>query len=268
MSIADFDVLLFDLDGVVYIGSEQVPGATVAIESARAQGARCIFVTNNASRTPDEVAEHLCSLGVAAEADEVVTASMAGATLVCDFIDSGEVLSIGGPGVAAALRERGFQPVPTFSPSVRAVMQGYGPEVGWRDLAEATFAVRAGLPWIATNMDSSFPTVRGVAPGNGSLVNVVAQTTGRRPDAVAGKPEPALLREAIRRTGALRPLMIGDRLDTDIAAGSRLGVPTLLVATGISTLAEAYQAAGELRPTYAAEDLSCLLPNRHFLAVP
>ena len=267
MSVADFDVLLFDLDGVVYIGSDQVPGASAAIESARSQGARCIFVTNNASRTPAEVAEHLCSLGVPALEDEVITASMAGATLVLDFIDGGEVLAVGGPGVTAALHERGLIPVTTFSAAVRAVMQGYGPDVGWRDLAEATYAVRAGLPWIATNMDSSFPTVRGIAPGNGSLVNVVAQTVGRGPDAVAGKPEPALLREAIRRTGALHPLMIGDRLDTDIAAGSRLGMPTLLVTTGISTLSEARDAVGELRPTYVAEDLSCLLPDRHLLAV-
>ncbi len=268
MSIADFDVLFFDLDGVVYIGAEQVHGASAAIQSARQQGARCIFVTNNASRTPDEVASHLRALGVPAQREDVITASMAGATLVSEFIESGEVLAIGGEGVPAALRDRGFTPVSTFTESVRAVMQGYGPHVGWRDLAEATFAVRAGVPWIATNLDSSFPTIRGIAPGNGALVNVVAQTAGRRPDAVAGKPEPALLQEAIRRSGAVRPLMVGDRLDTDIAAGSRLGMPTLLVATGISSLAEAQAATGELRPTYMAEDLNCLLPDRHFLAVP
>lgn len=268
MSIGEFDVLFFDLDGVVYIGAEQVHGASAAIESARQQGARCIFVTNNASRTPAEVAGHLRTLGVPADTEDVITASMAGATLVATFIDSGEVLAVGGPGVATALLERGFTPVDTFSDSVRAVMQGYGPDVGWRDLAEATYAVRSGLPWIATNLDSTFPTIRGIAPGNGSLVNVVAQTVGRRPDAVAGKPEPGLLQEAIRRTGALRPLMIGDRLDTDIAAGSRLGIPTLLVETGISTIADAQEAVGELRPTYVAKDLSCLLPDRHFLAVP
>ncbi|MDO9485402.1 MAG: HAD-IIA family hydrolase [Actinomycetota bacterium] len=268
MSVGDFDVLFFDLDGVVYIGAEQVHGAAAAIESAREQGARCIFVTNNASRTPDEVARHLSALGVPADPDDVITASMAGATLVTAFIETGEVLAVGGEGVSAALLDRGFTPVTAFTDSVRAVMQGYGPNVGWHDLAEATFAVRAGLPWVATNMDSSFPTIRGIAPGNGSLVNVVAQTAGRGPDAIAGKPEPGLLQEAIRRTGALRPLMIGDRLDTDIAAGSRLGMPTLLVTTGISTLAEAMDATGELRPTYVAENLSCLLPDRHFLAVP
>lgn len=268
MSIGDFDVLFFDLDGVVYIGAEMVHGASVAIKSARQQGARCIFVTNNASRTPADVAAHLSAIGVPAQTEDVITASMAGATLVTEFIESGEVLAIGGEGVAAALLERGLTPVHTFTETVRAVMQGYGPNVGWRDLAEATYAVRSGLPWIATNLDSSFPTIRGIAPGNGALVDVVALTVGRRPDAVAGKPEPALLQEAIRRSGAVRPLMIGDRLDTDIAAGSRLGMPTLLVATGISTLAQGREATGELRPTYIAKDLSCLLPDRHLVAVP
>jgi len=268
MSVGDFDVLLFDLDGVVYVGQEPVPAAIEAIESARAQGARCIYVTNNASRTPAQVAEHLRELGVPATEQDVVSSSMAGATLVAERITGGEVLAVGGEGVRAALIERGFVPVSTFTDTVQAVMQGYGPDVGWRDLAEATFAVRAGLPWIATNLDSTFPTARGVAPGNGSLVQVVAQTAGRGPDAVAGKPEPALLQEALRRTGATRPLMIGDRLDTDIAAGARLGMPTLLVTTGISTATEAMHATGDLRPTYLAADLSCLLPDRHFLAVP
>ncbi|MDO8731329.1 MAG: HAD-IIA family hydrolase [Actinomycetota bacterium] len=268
MSVGDFDVLLFDLDGVVYVGEEAVPGAIEAIESARAQGARCIYVTNNASRTPAQVAAHLRHLGIPAQEADVISSSMAGATLVAEHITGGEVLAIGGEGVSAALIERGFTPVSTFSDSVQAVMQGYGPDVGWKDLAEATFAVRAGLPWIATNLDSTFPSARGIAPGNGALVQVVAQTAGRRPDAVAGKPEPALLREALRRTGAIRPLMIGDRLDTDMAAGARLGMPTLLVTTGISTATEAMSAIGELRPTYVSADLGCLLPDRHFLAVP
>ena len=262
MSIGDRDVLLFDLDGVVYVGPNVVPGAREGILSAHQQGARCIFVTNNASRTASQIAVHLRELGIAAEDQDVVTSSMAGATLVSSFVSEGDVLAVGGEGVAAALRERGFNPVREYSDSVVAVMQGYGSNVGWSDLAEATFAVRAGVPWIATNLDSTFPSARGIAPGNGALVHVVAQTAGRGPNAVAGKPEPALLQEAIARTGALRPLMIGDRLDTDIAAGSRLGIPTLLVGTGVASLDEGRSASGEERPTYVAADLTCLLPNK------
>ena len=134
----------------------------------------------------------------------------------------------------AALLAGGFQPVHSLEDDPCAVLQGIGMELAWRDLAEATFAVAAGLPWVATNMDSTFPTARGLAPGNGSMVAAVSHATGRVPNAVGGKPEPALLAEAIDRAGARRPLMIGDRLDTDIAAGSRLGIPTLLILTGVT----------------------------------
>ena len=254
-----FDALLFDLDGVVYIGPDAVPGAVDGIAAAQAQGVRCIYVTNNASRTAAEVAEHLRALGLALDDADVVTSSMAGASLVSDLVPSGKVLAVGGDGVWSALRERGFEPVDTYTPDVVAVMQGYGPNVGWRDLAEATFAVRAGVPWIATNLDFTFPTPKGVAPGNGSLIRLVADVAGRQPDAVAGKPEPALLNEAVRRTGATRPLMVGDRLDTDIAAGNRLGIPTLLVLTGVCDAATAFAAVGEEAPTFIADDLGCLV---------
>jgi len=267
MSVGNHDVLLFDLDGVVYIGPNVVPGAREAIASALEQGARCVYVTNNASRTAVEVAQHLRDLGIPATDEDVVTSSMAAASMIAELVQDGEVLAIGGEGVKAALRERGFIPVNKYSDSVVAVMQGFGQEVNWADLAEATFAVRAGLPWIVTNLDSTFPSARGIAPGNGALVQVVAQTAGRGPNGVAGKPEPALLIEAIRRTGAKRPLMIGDRLDTDIAAGSRLGIPTLLVATGVSTLDSGRNAVGDQRPTYMSSDLTCLLPNMSWIAV-
>ncbi|CAB4863472.1 MAG: HAD-IIA family hydrolase [Actinobacteria bacterium] len=261
-AIPDHDVLLFDLDGVVYVGPRAVDGAVEAIAAALARGLRCCFVTNNASRTPHEVAGHLRSLGIAADDDDVVTSSQAGASLVAEYAQGGAVLAVGGRGVSAALAERGFEPTSTFDARTVAVMQGYGPDVAWSDLAEATFAIRSGLPWIATNLDLTFPTPRGLAPGNGALVGAVAAAVGRRPDAVAGKPEPALLLEAVRRTNALRPLMIGDRLDTDIAAGSRLGMPTLLVMTGVCDAEGLSIAIGEEVPTYVAADLSCLLDGR------
>jgi glycerol 3-phosphatase-2 len=254
----EHDVLLFDLDGVVYVGPDAVPGAVGAIAAAVARGVRCCYVTNNASRTPEEVAQHLRELGVEAAAQDVVTSSQAGASLIAERVDGGKVLAVGGRGVVEALRERGFEPVSSFDNTTVAVMQGYGPNVAWRDLAEATFAIRAGLPWIATNLDMTFPTPRGLAPGNGALVGAVAAAVGRRPDAVAGKPEPALLLEAIRRTGALRPLMIGDRLDTDIAAGGRLGIGTLLVLTGVCDETALAAAQGDEIPTFVADDLGCI----------
>lgn len=254
-----FDALLFDLDGVVYVGPDPVPGAVEAIERVQKLGVQCVYVTNNASRTPEQVAEHLSELGIPAEGFQVITSSQAGASLMVERVPFGaEVLAIGGDGVRIALEERGFTVTSRITSATAGIMQGYGPLTDWADLAEAAVGVRQGLPWVATNLDLTFPTSRGPAPGNGSLVMAVANAAGRGPDLVAGKPEPALLEEAIRRTGAQRPLMIGDRLDTDIAAGNRLGMPTLLVLTGICDLESGLAAQGEERATWIADDLRVL----------
>jgi HAD superfamily hydrolase (TIGR01457 family) len=259
MQELDFDVVLLDLDGVVYIGPHPVASAVEAIALLRAEGRRCCFVTNNASRTPKQIADHLCDLGIPTSPGDVVTSSMAAAAYLSRTLPlDAPVLVIGGPGLHEAVRSVDLRPVLTLDEEPLAVVQGYGPDVCWHDLAEAAYAVQSGLPWIATNLDRTFPTARGIAPGNGSLVAAVAAAVGRGPDTVIGKPEPGLLEEAVLRTGACRPIMVGDRLDTDVAAGSRAGIPTLLVLTGICTAADAASAQGEQRPTYVAEDLTCL----------
>ena len=255
-----FDALLFDLDGVVYVGPHAVPFAAAVIAEARERGIACAYVTNNAARPAAAVAKHLIELGIQATTSDVVTSPQAATSVLARFVPPGaRVLVVGGAGITEALQERGYVPVHHLDDDPVAVMQGYSPDLTWRDLAEATFAVRTGVPWIATNPDLTFPTPRGVAPGNGAFVNVVAQTVGRRPDAVAGKPEPPLLLEAVARTGATRALMIGDRLDTDIAAGSRVGMPSLLVFTGVTTFAELLMAIPEERPDYLGHDLRTLL---------
>lgn len=254
------DVVFFDLDGVVYVGPSAVPYAGEVIAELNARGIRSCFVTNNASRTPAEVARHLAELGVPATEADVVTGSQAGAAIMDQFLTPGSrVLAIGGPGVAAALAERGYIPVYSSDDQPDAVMQGYGPKVGWADLAEATYALRREIPWIATNLDATFPTPRGFAPGNGSLVLAVTHATGRYPDAVAGKPERALFDEALARTGAKNGLMVGDRLDTDIEGGNRAGLQTLLVLTGVCSPTEAASATGDEVPTYVGADLRSLL---------
>jgi glycerol 3-phosphatase-2 len=257
-----FDALLFDLDGVVYVGPAPVPHAADSIAAARDAGLACGYVTNNASRSAAAVTEHLIALGIDATVDDVITSPQAAVSLLPDYVPAGSrVLVIGGTGIDEALVDGGYVPVRALADGPAAVMQGFSPDVSWRDLAEATFAVRTGLPWIATNPDLTFPAPGGIAPGNGALVRLVAETVGRGPDAVAGKPEPPLLREAIRRTQAQRPLMVGDRLDTDIAAGSRIGIPSLLVFTGVTTLAELLAAIPEERPEYLGADLRVLLAD-------
>jgi HAD superfamily hydrolase (TIGR01450 family) len=258
------DVALLDLDGVLYIGPDAVPGAAEAVRAAAAAGMRPAYVTNNASRTPDTVAAHLRQLGIPAEPGDVVTSAQAAATLVADRVPPGSaVLVVGGEGLLVALRERGLVPVRDAGADVAAVVQGYDPDVGWRQLAEGAYCVATGVPWVASNMDATIPTPRGTAPGNGALVEVVARTVGRPPDAVAGKPETPLHRESVERTGAQNPLVVGDRLDTDIEGANRAGVPSLLVLTGVSTPADLLRAGPELRPTYLAADLATGLLQPH-----
>lgn len=255
-----FDAVLLDLDGVVYVGPHAVPHAPEAIDVVRASGVRCSFITNNAARMPEAVAQHLRDLGITCAVEDVVTSPQAAVTVLADFVPPGSrVLVIGGSGIADELAGRGYVPVFSLDDGPVAVMQGFSPDLGWRDLAEATFAVRSGLPWIATNPDLTFPTPRGAAPGNGAMVGLVAGAAGRGPDAVAGKPEPPLLHEAIARCGAQRPLMVGDRLDTDIAAGWRIGIPSLLVLTGVSEPKAILRAPASERPTYVGADLRVLL---------
>lgn len=259
-----FDALLFDLDGVVYIGPEPVAHASESIALAREAGLACGYVTNNAARGADAVAAHLQDLGVAATSEDVITSPQAAVSLLAQYVpDGARILVIGGAGIEEALQARGYVPVRALADGPAAVVQGFSPDLSWRHLAEATFAVRSGIPWIATNPDLTFPAPGGIAPGNGAMVRLVAETAGRAPDAVAGKPEPPLLHEAIARTGARRPLMVGDRLDTDIAAAARVDIPSLLVFTGVTTLRELLGAIPEERPDFLGADLRVLRQPYH-----
>ncbi|NHC47082.1 HAD-IIA family hydrolase [Motilibacter sp. K478] len=254
-----YDVALLDLDGVVYVGEHAVPRAPEALASASARGMRLAYVTNNASRTPLAVGDHLRSLGVDAKDDEVVTSAQAAARLIAEQVPPGSaVLVVGGEGLVVALAELGLRAVFSVDEDPVAVVQGFSPDVGWRQLAEGAFALSRGLPWVASNLDLTIPTPRGRAPGNGTLVGVLAQATGRRP-VVAGKPELPLHAEAVRRSGASCPLVVGDRLDTDIEGAVRAGTDSLLVLTGVTTPAELLRAGAHERPTYVGADLDSLL---------
>jgi glycerol 3-phosphatase-2 len=253
------DVALLDLDGVVYLGGSAVAGAPDALTQARHRGMRLAFVTNNASRTPSAIAAQLNRLGVPADSAEVVTSAQAAARLLAERLPAGApVLVVGGMGLRIAVRERGLRPVSTALDRPAAVVQGYGPGIDYSLLAEGELAVRAGAWFVASNADLTLPTARGLQPGNGSLVQVIATATGEHP-VVAGKPEPPLHAEAVERTGAKRPLVVGDRLDTDIEGAVRVGADSLLVFTGVSQPADAVLAPAHRRPSYLAHDLSGLL---------
>jgi glycerol-1-phosphatase len=254
-----YDVALLDLDGVVYSGRQAVGWAVQALDRARAAGMRLAFVTNNASRSPSAIAAQLSGLGVPARAADVVTSAQAAARLVADRVPpSSRVLVAGAMGLRLALRERGLRPVSTAAERPVAVVQGYAPDMSYGLLAEAGVAVRDGALYVATNADSTLPTPRGPQPGNGSLLQVIITATGTRP-LVAGKPEPPLLAEAVARTGARRPLVIGDRLETDIEGAVRVGADSMLVLTGVTTPHDVVLAPVGRRPAYIAADLRGLL---------
>ena len=257
-----------DLDGVVRRGSAAVPHA---VEQLTALAVPVVYATNNASLTPQDVADQLAGLGLPAGPQHVVTSSQAGAAHVAArFPARAAVLAVGGPGVAAALAEAGMTPVTTAQPGVVAVLQGYGPDVTATDLAEAAYAIEAGATWVATNRDATLPTHRGIAPGNGALLGAVATATGVQPAVATGKPEPPLYDLAVTRLGVPKAdvLAIGDRLDTDILGAMNAGLESLWVLTGVDDLVSFARAPGRPAPTYAARDLRALarpplVPARH-----
>ncbi|GIL28749.1 HAD-IIA family hydrolase [Actinocatenispora comari] len=262
--VSAFDLVLLDLDGVVYLGDEVVPAAVESLRQVRDLGVAVQFVTNNARRTAGEVAERLRKLGVDAAGDEVVTSAQGAAGLLAQRYPAGSaVLVVGSSALVGEVRGAGLVPTDTADERPVAVVQGYAPETGWRQLAEAAVAIRNGADWIATNLDATLPSERGPLPGNGSLVAAVAAALDRPPDLVVGKPEPALFELAVRRSAARRPLVVGDRLDTDIEGANRAGLPSLAVLTGVTTPAELIAAPPAVRPSYLAADLSGLVtPHR------
>jgi glycerol 3-phosphatase-2 len=256
--IDDHDAVLFDLDGVIFAGSVAIPHAVDAVQRLQAQGVRCAFVTNNALRTPEEIATHLAGFDLNVDPADIVTSPQVAVRELGRLVPAASaVLVVGGAGLRDEVTAAGYRIVTGAADEPAAVIQGFAPTIGWAHLAEAGFAIQAGAVWIATNADPTLPTERGVAPGNGSLVQVVATVVGRQPDVIAGKPNPALFELAAERLGAVRPLVVGDRLDTDIAGGQRAGMRTALVLTGITRNV----AQSDPQPDYVLRDLRGLFAD-------
>jgi HAD superfamily hydrolase (TIGR01450 family) len=253
-----YDVAMLDLDGVVYVGPDAVPGAPGHLAGAAAAGMRLAYVTNNASRPPGSVAQHLRDLGLDVQDEDVVTSAQAAARLLSEQLPAGSaVFVIGGRGLDVALTEVGLRPVQDAAEGPVAVVSGYSGELRWATVMAGAILVRQGLPWVASNTDLTVPTPKGPGPGNGALVGVVARFAGREP-VVAGKPEAPLFEETLRRVGGRRPLVVGDRLDTDILGAHTVGYDSLLVMTGVTDLEALVTAPPELRPSYVAADLQAL----------
>lgn len=248
--ISAFDAVLADLDGVVYTGADAIPGAVEALQRLSGIQVGLGYVTNNASRSPAQVAQHLRDLGAPATPEQVVSSAQAGAQLLAQRFPAGsKVLITGSAALADEVESVGMVPVYSAGDGVVVVIQGFEPSLTWKELAEASYAVADGAEWVATNTDMTIPRERGIAPGNGTFVAAVTAATGKQPS-VAGKPGAALFKLAADRLGSSRPLVVGDRLDTDILGGNNARMTTAVVLTGVDTKETVLAARTAERPGY------------------
>jgi glycerol 3-phosphatase-2 len=260
----EHDCLLLDLDGTVFRGHELTEGAA---ESLKKTPGRTLFVTNNASRSAGEVAAHLQDLGLHAADDDVVTSAQSAAHVLANQLaPESRVLVVGTESLAAEIAAVGLKPVRLFDDKPDAVVQGHSPDTAWANLAEAALAIRSGAVWVAANVDATLPTERGLLPGNGSMVAALKAATDADPH-VAGKPAPTLLLDALARGDFQTPLVVGDRLNTDIAGANAAELPSLLVLTGVNSARDAVFAVPEQRATLIGHDLRSLHQHADELAV-
>jgi glycerol 3-phosphatase-2 len=252
-----YDAALLDCDGVLYLGADPVSHAADALRTVREAGMRAAFVTNNASRRPSVVSAHLTELGIPCAPSDVVTSGQAAVRWLSARLAAGSrVLVLGTEALAEQVAEGGLTPVRNAD-GARAVVQGLSPSTSWTDLAEASVALRAGALWVAGNRDSTYPSPRGPLPGNGAFVAALELATGREP-VVVGKPEPELHEESVARVGATHPLVVGDRLDTDVLGAIRSGADSLLVLSGVTDRELLLAAPVGTRPSYVGWDLRAL----------
>jgi glycerol 3-phosphatase-2 len=254
MALADrYECFLFDLDGVLYRADRAVPNAAAAVARLRASGKHVVFMTNNSSRTPERVADRLRRLGIEAQASDVVTSAMATADLLASR--GGSVFVVGEEGVRTALADAGITILDGDPPTADHVVVGWDRYADYAKLRTASLLVQRGARLVATNADPSYPAPDGLWPGAGALLSVVTVTTGAEPE-IVGKPHGQVFRTALRRAGGGKPLVIGDRLDTDVAGAAALGWDSLLVLTGITRTTDIERAP--VHPTYVGDDLSAL----------
>jgi glycerol-1-phosphatase len=254
-----YDAILLDLDGVLYRWPEPIPRAAESVAALRSGGKRLVFVTNNSSRTPAQVVERLASVGVDAEPDEIVTSALATASILVER-GIGSAFVIGEDGLIEALTDAGIRIVSAASDAIDAidaVVVGFDRGADYGKLKDASVLVQRGVVLVASNADPSFPAPGGESwPGAGALLAAIETTTGTRGE-VFGKPEAPLFERALASVGGGRPLVVGDRLDTDIAGAARLGWDSALVLTGDARRKDLE--GSPWRPTFIVDDLSGLV---------
>lgn len=259
MLAQQYDAALFDLDGVIYLGPNAIPGVPESLQQLRGAGVHVGFVTNNAARTPATVAAHLEELGIEATEADVVNSTMATLRMLREELQPGDkVLAVGTEALATQLTEAGYTVVSTRFDEPVAVVQGYNPQLDWASVEEGALAIQAGARWFVTNPDLTRPSEKGIVPGCGAQMAAIQYCVTTAP-AIAGKPFPPLLVETVERLGAERPIFVGDRTDTDILGANNVGMDSLFVFTGAHGKADLLSAAAEYRPTCIGYDVEALL---------
>jgi 4-nitrophenyl phosphatase len=252
--------LILDMDGVIWKADTPIGNLVAVFDCIRARGLKVAFATNNGTLTPEQYVKRLAGYGVMVEPWQVVTSSLGVAHLLSQrFPSGGPVLAIGEAGMMIALREQGFEPLNLQeAEKAQAVIMGVDWGITFAKMSEAALLVRKGVPFYATNPDKTFPTPRGEIPGAGAWISVIVTATGIKP-IYAGKPAPYLLELARERLGTARDetLIIGDRLETDIAGGQAAGCPVALVLSGVSSREQGEQ--WKPKVDIIAEDLFTLV---------
>ncbi|OFN38935.1 HAD family hydrolase [Corynebacterium sp. HMSC077G07] len=252
---SSYDAALLDLDGTIYEGGAAIPNALEGLTEAALP---MVFITNNASRAPQTVADQLNELGYDVHADDVMTSAQAAIEMAAEVIEPGSnVFVLGAESFKQLAREAGYNLVDSADDYPAAVFQGLNREMTWKQMSEASLAVSRGARYLVSNLDTTLPSERGFLVGNGSVAAAISTTTGVAPLS-AGKPKPPMFIKAAERLGAKSPLAIGDRLDTDIAGGKAAKMDTFMVVTGVSTHMDVVAAPPEHRPTLIGADMTAL----------
>lgn len=265
MNLAAVSTFIFDLDGVLWRGETPIEGAVAAINELLAAGKRCLYCTNNSSRTQADYVERLLGMGIESVSEDDIVTSSSATALYLSAQYTGPFLAyvIGEEGIRTALQKIGARIVPDSDingdTNVDCVIVGIDREFSYEKMNTAQRLIRQGALFVATNRDSTYPVENGIVPGAGSVVAAVETASGSTPVTV-GKPRPVMVQLVIQKYGLddSEIAFVGDRLDTDIACARRAGVAALLVTTGVTTLQEARRAKGEQRPDAVFPDLTAL----------
>lgn len=244
-------IYFVDLDGVVYRGSELISGADEKVHELKDWG-RVVFLTNNSTKSRREYALKLNRMGIPCDETDIVTSAYAAALYISDNFGSSKVYPVGEYGLTYELWMQGHH----ISESADVVVAGLDRSLTYRKLAIALANIRNGAAFIATNRDATLLTERDILPGAGAIVAALETASGVSP-VVVGKPETYIVEGVLRRLG-IKPdecTIIGDRLETDILLGKRLGMKTVLVLSGVSK-----DAGGTIRPDITARSLADFTP--------